>query len=123
VLGVFAAIALVLAAVGIYGVISYAVSLRTRELGIRIALGASGRQVSRLVLQQGVGLALAGVAIGGAGSYWLTRLLGKLLFGVSAKDPLTFVGVAALLTTIAAVASFVPARRAARVDPLHANRE
>jgi putative ABC transport system permease protein len=123
VLGVFAAIALVLAAVGIYGVISYAVSLRTRELGIRIALGASGRQVSRLVLQQGVGLALAGVAIGGAGSYWLTRLLGKLLFGVSAKDPLTFVGVAALLTAIAAVASFVPARRAARVDPLLAMRE
>ena len=123
VLGVFASIALVLAAVGIYGVISYAVSLRTRELGIRIALGATGRQVSRLVLRQGVGLALVGVVIGGAGSYWLTRLLGKLLFGVSAKDPLTFVGVAGLLTVIAAVASFVPARRAARVDPLLAMRE
>ena len=122
-LGTFAAIALVLAAVGIYGVISYAVSLRRRELGIRIALGATGRQVSGLVLQQGVGLALVGVLIGGAGSYWLTRLLGALLFGVSAKDPLTFVGVAALLTTIAALASLVPARRAAKVDPLLAMRD
>ena len=123
ILGVFASIALILAAVGIYGVISYAVSLRTRELGIRIALGASGRQVSGLVLQQGVGLAIAGVLIGGAGAYWLTRLLSKLLFRVSATDPLTFLGVAVLLTAIAAVASFVPARRAARVDPLLAMRE
>ena len=123
ILGVFASIALILAAVGIYGVISYAVSLRTRELGTRIALGATGRQVSGLVLQQGVGLAIAGVAVGGAGAYWLTRLLSKLLFGVSATDPLTFVGVAALLTAIAAIASFVPARRAAKVDPLLAMRE
>jgi putative ABC transport system permease protein len=123
VLGVFAGIALVLAAVGIYGVISYAVSLRTRELGIRIALGATGSQVSKLVLRQGVGLALAGVALGAGGAYWLTRLLAKLLFGVSATDPLTFVGVALLLTAIAAVASFVPARKAARVDPLLAMRD
>jgi len=123
VLGVFAAIALVLAAVGIYGVISYAVSLRTRELGIRIALGATGRQVSRLVLRQGVALALGGVVLGGAGAYWLTRLLGKLLFGVTATDPLTFFGVAGLLTVIAALACYVPARRAARVDPLLAMRE
>jgi putative ABC transport system permease protein len=123
VLGVFAAIALVLASVGIYGVISYAVSLRTRELGIRIALGATGSQVSRLVLRQGVTLALAGVVIGGAGAYWLTRLLAKMLFGVSATDPLTFFGVAGLLTAIAAVACYVPARRAARVDPLLAMRE
>jgi len=123
VLGVFAAIALVLAAVGIYGVISYAVSLRTRELGIRIALGATGRQVSGLVLQQGVLLAIVGVIVGGAGAYWLTRLLSKLLFGVSATDPLTFASVAALLTAIAAVASYVPARRAAKVDPLLAMKE
>ena len=123
ILGVFASIALILAAVGIYGVISYAVSLRTRELGIRIALGATGRQVSGLVLQQGVGLAIAGVLVGGAGAYWITRLLSKLLFGVSATDPLTFVGVAALLTAIAAIASFVPARRAAKVDPLLAMRD
>jgi putative ABC transport system permease protein len=123
ILGVFASIALILAAVGIYGVISYAVSLRTRELGIRIALGATGRQVSRLVLRQGVGLAVGGVLVGGAGAFWLTRLLSKLLFGVSATDPLTFAGVAALLTAIAAVASFVPARRAAKVDPLLAMRD
>ena len=122
-LGVFASIALVLAAVGIYGVMSYAVSLRTRELGIRIALGATGRQVSRLVLRQGVALALGGVVLGGAGAYWLTRLLGKLLFGVTATDPLTFFGVAGLLTVIAALACYVPARRAARVDPLLAMRE
>ncbi|HUQ81167.1 MAG TPA: ABC transporter permease [Gemmatimonadaceae bacterium] len=122
-LGVFAAIALVLAAVGIYGVISYAVSLRTRELGIRIALGATGRQVSRLVLQQGVSLAMAGVVLGGAGAYWLARLLGSLLFGVTAADPLTFVGVAGLLTAIAALACYIPARRAARVDPLLAMRD
>jgi putative ABC transport system permease protein len=122
-LGVFASIALILAAVGIYGVISYAVSLRTRELGIRIALGATGRQVSRLVLRQGVGLALAGVVLGGAGAYWLTRLLGTLLFGVTATDPLTFLGVAGLLTAIAALACYIPARRAARVDPLLAMRE
>jgi putative ABC transport system permease protein len=123
VLGVFASIALVLAAVGIYGVISYAVSLRTRELGIRIALGATGRQVSRLVLQQGVTLALMGVVIGGAGAYWLARLLTKLLFGVTATDPFTFFGVAGLLTAIAALACYIPARRAARVDPLLAMRE
>jgi predicted permease len=122
-LGVFAAIALILAAVGIYGVISYAVSLRTRELGIRIALGATGRHVSGLVLQQGVTLAVAGVLLGGAGAYWLTRLLSKLLFGVTATDPLTFFGVAGLLTLVAAVASYVPARRAGKVDPLLAMRE
>jgi len=75
------------------------------------------------VLQQGVGLAIAGVLVGGVGAYWLTRLLSKLLFGVSATDPLTFVGVAALLTAIAAIASFVPARRAAKVDPLLAMRD
>jgi putative ABC transport system permease protein len=122
-LGVFASIALILAAVGIYGVISYAVSLRTRELGIRIALGATGRQVSQLVLRQGVSLAFAGVIVGGTGAFWLTKLLGKLLFGVTAKDPLTFVGVAALLTAIAALACYIPARGAARVDPLLAMRE
>jgi putative ABC transport system permease protein len=122
-LGVFAAIALVLAAVGIYGVISYAVSLRTRELGIRIALGATGRQVSRLVLQQGVVLALGGVLIGGAASLWLARLLGKLLFGVTAADPVTFLAVAGVLTGIAALACYIPARRAAKVDPILAMRD
>jgi putative ABC transport system permease protein len=122
-LGVFATIALVLAAVGIYGVISYAVSLRTRELGIRIALGATGRQVSRLVLQQGVSLALVGVVAGGVGAYWLTYLLDNLLFGVTSRDALTFVAVAAVLTAIAAIACYIPARRAGRVDPVLAMRE
>ena len=122
-LGVFASIALVLAAVGIYGVISYAVSLRTRELGIRIALGATGRQVSRLVLRQGVSLALAGVVVGAAGAYWLTRLLNKLLFGVTATDTVTYAAVGGLLTAIAALACYIPARRAARVDPLLAMRD
>jgi putative ABC transport system permease protein len=122
-LGGFATIALVLAAVGIYGVISYAVSLRTRELGIRIALGATGGHVSGLVMRQGVTLAIVGVVIGAAGAYWLTRLLAKLLFGVTATDPLTFFGVAALLTGVAALASYVPARRAGKVDPLLAMRE
>jgi putative ABC transport system permease protein len=122
-LGVFACIALVLAAVGLYGLISYAVSLRSRELGVRIALGATGSQVSRLVLQQGVSLAIAGVVLGGAGAYWLARLLGSLLFGITATDPLTFFGVAGLLTAIAALACYVPARRAAKVDPLLAMRD
>jgi len=122
-LGVFASIALVLAAVGIYGVISYAVSLRTRELGIRIALGATGRQVSRLVLRQGVSLALAGVVVGAGAAYWLTRLLNKLLFGVTATDTVTYAAVGGLLTAIAALACYIPARRAARVDPLLAMRD
>ena len=122
-LGVFATIALVLAAVGIYGVISYAVSLRTRELGIRVALGATGRQVSGLVLQQGMTLALAGVAVGGLGAYWLTYLLDTLLFGVTSRDALTFAVVAATLTAIAAIACYIPARRAARADPLLAMRD
>ena len=102
----------------------YAVSLRTRaswEFASRS--GRRVRQVSGLVLQQGVTLALAGVVIGGAGAYWLTRLLTKLLFGVTATDPFTYVGVAALLTAIAALACYIPARRAARVDPLLAMRE
>ena len=118
----FAAIALLLAVVGIYGVISYAVSLRTRELGIRIALGATAAQVSGLVLRHGISLAIAGVAVGGVAAYWLTGLLSKFL-GVAPKDPLTFLGVAALLIGIAILASYLPARRAARVDPLLAMRE
>ena len=121
-LGAFAAIALLLAAVGIYGVISYAVSLRTRELGIRLALGATGRHVSRLVLREGVGLAVGGVVIGGISAFWLSRLLTNLLFGVSTTDPATFLGVSAVLMAIAALACLVPARRAARVDPVTAMR-
>ena len=121
-LGAFAGIALLLAALGIYGVISYTVSQRTRELGIRIALGASRERVVRLVLGQGLWLTLSGVAIGLAAAFWLTRLIASLLFGVGAVDPITFAGVSVLLVGVAALASWLPARRAARVDPVIAMR-
>ncbi len=118
----FGGLALLLAALGIYGVISYSVAQRTRELGIRIALGATHDRVLRLVLGQGVGLSVLGVAIGIAGALWLVHLLATLLYGVQATDKLTFASVAALLVGIASLASYVPARRAARVDPVIAMR-
>jgi putative ABC transport system permease protein len=121
-LSAFAGLALVLAALGIYGVISYSVSQRTRELGIRIALGATHERVVRLVLSQGILLTSVGVAIGLVGAYWLTSLISALLFGVGTADPLTFGGVAALLLGVAWMASYLPARRAARVDPVIAMR-
>jgi putative ABC transport system permease protein len=120
--GIFAALALLLASVGIYGVLAYAVTQRTREIGIRIALGASARNVASLVLRQGLLLALAGVVIGGAAAYGLTRWMESLIFGVSPTDPVTFSAVSALLVAIALVASYVPARRAVRVDPMHSLR-
>jgi len=118
----FAGLALVLAAIGIYGVISYSVSQRTRELGIRIALGATEDRVVRLVLSQGVALTMLGVAVGLVGAYWLMHLLAALLFGVDPTDQITFVGVAVVLAGVAALASYVPARRAAKVDPVIAMR-
>jgi predicted permease len=121
-LSIFAALAVVLAVVGIYGVIAYTVQQRTREIGIRIALGASRERVVGMVVRRGVALAILGIALGTMGSYALTRVLRTLLFGVSARDPMTFVAVAALLGGVALVASWVPARRAARVDPLTAMR-
>jgi putative ABC transport system permease protein len=121
-LGIFSAVALVLAAVGIYGLIAYSVTQRTQELGIRIALGAQRRDVLRLVLGQGARLTLLGVVLGILAALAFSRLLASMLFDVSATDPLTYAGVAGLLAVVALLACFIPARRATRVDPLVALR-
>jgi len=121
-LTMFSGVALVLAAVGIYGVISYSVAQRTNEFGIRMAMGAGPRDVLRMVLGQGLLLGVIGVALGAAGALALTRLIRGLLFGISSFDPLTFVVMAALLTAVTLVACWVPARRATRVDPMVALR-
>lgn len=121
-LGVFAALALVLAGVGVYGVISYVVTGRTQEVGIRLALGAQRADVLWLFLRQGMRLVLLGVGIGWLGGFAFTRVMTSLLFGVGASDPLTFAGVAGLLALIALLACYLPARRATKVDPLIALR-
>ncbi len=121
-IGLFAGLGLALAGVGIYGVVSYSVAQRTNEIGIRISLGASSADVIRLILKHGLALASTGVAIGLAASFGLTRLMKGLLFGVSATDPLTFATTALLLIGVALMACWIPARRAAKVDPMIALR-
>jgi putative ABC transport system permease protein len=116
-LGVFAILALLLASIGIYGVMSYSVAQRTREIGIRIALGAQIRDVLKLILKQGILLAFVGLALGLLASFFLTRLMSSLLFGVSATDPVVFGAVALVLFGVALLACYIPARRAAKVDP------
>jgi putative ABC transport system permease protein len=121
-LGSFAALALVLAAIGIYGVVAYSVSQRTREIGLRMALGAQSETVLRMILREGAVLGGAGVALGLLGSFAVTRVLRGYLFGVEPHDALTFAAVSGLLLGICLAASYIPARRAARVTPMTALR-
>ena len=121
-ISVFAAVALVLAAVGIYGVMSYAVAQRTQEIGIRMALGAGQENILQMVMRNGATLALVGVTIGLLAAFLLARLISSLLFQTSAADPPTFSIVPLLLLAVALLASYLPARRAARVDPMVALR-
>jgi putative ABC transport system permease protein len=125
-LSAFAVLALLLASVGIYGAISYSTTQRVREMGIRMALGAVKRDVLRMVIGQGLRLALAGVAIGAVAALILARVLASfshLLYGVGAQDPLTLIAVSAVLISVAVIAGYLPARRAARVDPMVALRD
>jgi putative ABC transport system permease protein len=116
----FAAIALALSAVGLYGLVRYGVATRRREIGIRIAVGAAARDIVRMMLGEGLMLSAAGLAVGLAGALLLSRFLSSLVFGISATDPVTFTGVSALLTGVAWAACYLPARRAARLDPVSA---
>jgi putative ABC transport system permease protein len=121
-IGIFAALALVLAAVGVYGVMSYSVTQRTSEIGIRVTMGAQPADILRIIVGEGLRLALIGVSIGLVGALLLSRVLRSFVFGVSTSDPVTFAGVAVILTLVGAAASYFPARRATRVDPLVALR-
>ena len=121
-IGGFASLALLLGVVGLYGVVAYSVAQRTQEVGIRRALGAQHSDILRLILGQGLGMVLAGIAIGMGGAFGLTRVMKNLLFHVNATDPAIFVGIAALFVVVALAAAYIPARRAARIDPMAALR-
>src|SRR6185437_1295921 len=121
-LGIFAALALILATVGVYGLMAYTVSQRTHEIGVRVAVGAQRHDVLSLVVREGAKLAFIGIAIGIAAAFVLTRLMASLLFAVKPTDPATFAGVAMLLAVVALAACYIPARRATRIDPLVALR-
>jgi ABC-type antimicrobial peptide transport system permease subunit len=121
-MGVFGASALLLAAIGIYGLMAYSTQQRTQEIGIRLALGADRGQVRTMVLMQGMRLALIGVAVGLAAAFGLTRLIASFLFGVEALDPLVFVGAPLVLAAVSLLAVWIPARRASQVQPLAALR-
>lgn len=121
-LGIFATMALLLAIIGIYGVMAYSVQEQTHEIGIRIALGAQSREVLRLVLRQGMTLSLIGIAVGLVGSFALTPILSNFLFGVKAHDPLTFIAVSLILLSVSLLATYIPARKATTIDPMVALR-
>jgi putative ABC transport system permease protein len=121
-LAIFAAVALLLAAIGLYGVLAYSVSRRTQEIGVRMAMGATGSDIFKLILKQGMLLTFAGVAIGIIAALGLTRLLTTLLFGVKANDPVTFIVIGLLLMFVAFLACYIPARKATKVDPMIALR-